>query len=569
MVLELLKTVGNRVATEEEAVALQEQLEEENALVGLLKRGQEIQIARLQTEERIVKALRRSRSSTESLLEATNKLFILIEQLQVTFNSGLPDQEDPDVISRLPTTEEYVSRWRFAFEALTGISDLILQRKRDAQEREITNEAQLQLHESLCAHAAQAVEHVEASIHSLRQSVDDKRLGVLHPMRRLSVEMFSEIFRYAVDEEYNDLMEQLSSANVPAQNHLPTVAFTIAATCRHWREVTTAMPELWRYICAPWSAFVTLNGCSVPAVVGRARFDRCLALAGDTDLELTVRGGRLPCWEPILGNDRARKWTWINILDPPNIPALFPSAPNIWLCSTNGLDLNINLPTTLLSSTSYLLCTSYIPCVTMPIPGLRELDIWLSSTYVTCPDLGALLISLPTLKKLTLDCDNNCKFKWVENRVVRSHQSPRSLTIMPSFAPYLTFELRYLSLPFLKELNILDVDTFLNTGQISCLLGSPVSISSTVKSLSVRSTGLVVRSEDIRTLIDGLPKLTSLSLEESAVAPGLEALMDTKVPDKLKKIILSGYEEEEMVNELIERLRFEYPRLPIETEIWK
>src|SRR5258708_17695495 len=102
---------------------------------------------------------------------------------------------------------------------------------KDAGERETTTEAHQRLHESLQAHAAQAVKHIDASVHAVRQSIDDKRLGVLHPMRQLSVEMFGEIFRYAVDQEYHDLMDKLSSSDLPVQNHLPTVAFTIAATC--------------------------------------------------------------------------------------------------------------------------------------------------------------------------------------------------------------------------------------------------------------------------------------------------------------------------------------------------
>jgi hypothetical protein len=86
------------------------------------------------------------------------------------------------------------SEWIFAFEALTGVCGLVLKREQDVEEREAANETQLQLHESLHAHATQAVTHIGTSFRLDCQSIDNERLRVLHPMRQLSVEMFREIF---------------------------------------------------------------------------------------------------------------------------------------------------------------------------------------------------------------------------------------------------------------------------------------------------------------------------------------------------------------------------------------
>ncbi len=560
MAAELLKTLGNRVATEEEALVLQEQLKEENVLVEHLKRGHEIQMTRLQKEERIVNALSRSRNSTELVLQATNQLVDSIEQLWDAFNSSLPDQEDPDIVSRLPATEIYVSEWKFALEALAGVSDLVLQRAGDAGERNTTTMTELHLHESLRAHAAQAVEHVETSLSTIYQSINDKRLGVLHPMRRLAVEIFREIFLYAVEEEYNHLIKQLANDDLPVQMHLPTVAFNIAATCRHWREIATAMRKLWRYICAPWVAPVLLNGHLVQTIVGRARFERCLALAGNTDLELTVRGGKLSCWNPILDNEESRRWIWINILTVPSTLPLLPPAPNVFICSTNALNSTFDLPTTLSSSVQYLTCTSCLPRVSMPIPRLCELTIWLSNKQVIPPDLGALLTSLPTLNVLTLDCADDFEFRWLENRTVRSHQYLRSLGIMTRFALYLSFELQFLSLPSLTELKILNMHTFFHPTQVSRLLDSP--IASTITSLSIQCTGCITKVEEIRMLIGGFPKLTKLALEKFAIFHGLEALLDTGIPGQLEVVTLGSYEQEG-VNELVNRLRSKSPRLMI------
>jgi hypothetical protein len=378
-------------------------------------------------------------------------------------------------------------------------------------------------------------------------------------MRQLSVEVFGEVFQYAVEEEYRDLMEQLMIKDLPAQKHLPTVAFTIAATCRHWREIATAMPKLWRYICAPWAAAVQLKRGSVQTIVGQARFKRCLALAGNTNLHLTVRGVQLSCWKPILGDEGTREWTRVNILDVPNIPSLLPSAPKVVLYSKSDFNLTVNLPITLLSSAEYLICRSVLPHVGMSISRLRQLNISLANKQVTCPNLGALLISLPILKRLWLRCDGNIDFQWVGNRTARSHSSLQSLRFMTCFALYLAFELRFLSLPSLNELRILDIHIPFNPERASRLLASP--IADTVTSLWVRCTELM-KAREIRMLVGGFPNLTTLVLEESAVFYGLETLLETNVPDKLEKVTLGSYEEEG-VNELIERLRSESPRLNI------
>jgi hypothetical protein len=566
MAAELLRTLGNRVATDEEALVLQEQLKEENALVEHLKRGQELQVARLQTEERIVGALSRSRDSTEVLLQATNQLVDSIEQLWDAFNASLPDQEDPDVAPRLPPTENYVSEWRFALEALAGVSDLVLQRAGDAGERSSALQAELQLHESLRAHAAQAAEHIDTSLNTIYQSIDDKRLGVLHPMRRLAVEIFREIFQYAVEEEHHNLMNQFTSNELPAQMHLPTVAFTIAATCRHWREIATAMPKLWRYICAPWIAPVQLDGRVLSAIVGRARFERCLALAGNTNLELTVRGQKLSCWEPILENEDTRRWTWINILDAVSTLSFLPPAPNVFLCSSYTPNSTLALPpaNSLVSSVRYLTCRSCLPRVNMQIAGLSQLDIWLANKQVICPDLGALLTSLPTLSMLSLDCADDIEFQFhgIGNRTTRSHRSLRSLGIMTCFAQYIASELQSISLPSLTELKILNLHTFFNSSQVTRLLTSP--ITSTVTSLSVQCTEYTAQREEIRSLIGGFPKLTRLTLDKFAILPGLEALLGTSVAGQLEEITLGSHGEEK-VNELVAGLRSTSPRINIRT----
>jgi len=572
MAAERLRTLGNRVATDEETRALQEQLKEENVLVEHLKRGHEVQMARLQTEERIVNALTHSRDSTDVLLQATNQLVDSIEQLWDAFNSTLPYQEDPDVVLRLPPTEKYVSEWRFALEALASVSDLILQRAGDAGERNSAGQAVLQLHESLRAHAAQAAEHIETSLCTIYQSIDDKRLGVLHPLRRLAVEIFREIFQHAVEEERNDLIDLLAYNMLPAQRHLPTVAFNIAATCRHWREIATTMPRLWRYICAPWIATVQLDGRVFSATVGRARFERCLALAGNTDLELTVRGGQLPCWDPILGAESTRRWAWINILDKVHTLSLLPDAPNVFLCSTYAPNSTLILPNTTPQSSpvQYLTCRSCFPRFSMSIAGLRQLDIWLANKQVACPDLGALLASLPALNVLKLDCANDTDFQFQGsgNRTLRSHQSLRSLGIMTCFALYIAFELQSLSLPSLTEFKILNMHTSFNHLHVSRPLASP--ITSTVTSLSVQCTDYMFndymfKGEEICTLISGFPKLTRLALDGFAILPGLEALLGTNVPGRLEEVTLGRHEEEERVSDLVARLCSTSPRLKIRT----
>ena len=83
-----------------------------------------------------------------------------------------------------------------------------------------------------------------------------------------------------------------------------------------------------------------------------------------------------------------------------------------------------------------------------------------------------------------------------------------------------------------------------NAEQSFGLLARPISLANAIALLLVRCTKSMSKREDIRMLIDPLGKLTLLALEQFAVVPGLEGLLDADMQAKLKEITLRRYDDD-------------------------
>jgi hypothetical protein len=204
-----------------------------------------------------------------SLQQVTKRLLQSIVHVHTTFRSTLQHEE---VASRIPASDPFVVKWQIALERLSTTSDMLEERKGDMMGHARANQVQLLIHESL--RPQQMVDRMEGTIYELSHSIEGK-LGMLNPIRRVSTEIFKEIFEYAVDEEHVELMNKIDS-RIPPHEHLPCVALHISATCRRWREIATRTPRLWRHIFAPWVD----ESRSYSRVIGRTRFLRYLSLAG-------------------------------------------------------------------------------------------------------------------------------------------------------------------------------------------------------------------------------------------------------------------------------------------------
>ena len=539
------KLCSNRVPLEEEANALQEAIEKEKSMVEYLKLQYEEQKSALEAKQRIASAFSHSTKGITSLQKATKRLLQAIEHLQATFISVLPGQQHEDVASRIPATDQFVVDWQLALDGLSNTSNILEQRLGATTERVHANRMGLLAHDSLRAHATQAVDRMDTIIRELDDSIEDKRFGALHPIKRIPREILQEIFEHAVDEEHTQLMNKLQSDFHPYKD-FPSVAFRISATCRHWREIATRTPKLWRHICAPW-----LDGWydMVDDYIGQAHFLRTLELAGESGLELFLFGQEVEGWKPILTGECTKQWSRITIIDPQKLPSRLPTTPRLNIYSTSNALEKIQLPRHLVSPLIALSCFRIIPLFPSRATKLTTLDIYLPFlpgpvyNQPSYPDLGELLHSLPSLSRLNLNCDEEYNSSFDEPRAVRVHNTLENLSITSKVLPYIAFELRFISVPSLSVMKILDVHDKFTERDISRLFEAANSIRDTVTDLSISSSKVVSKKQKIATLIRSFSQLKRLELHGFAVTPGLKALLGASKGPSLMQIVVKDYPE--------------------------
>ena len=552
MTSNLLEMCGNRMALEEEANALREAVKKERSTVEYLKCQYQEQKSAIEKKQRTASAFSHSKEGIISLQQATKQLLQSIEHIQTTFKSVLPSQQHEEVASRIPATDQFIVDWQVALDCLSNASNIIEQRLSATAERARANQVQLTLHDSLRAHAAQAVDRMDAIIRELEHSIEDKRFGILHPLRRVSSEVLKEIFEYAVDEEHAELMNDIAS-DTRTFEHLPSVAFHISATCRHWREIAIRTPKLWRYICAPWKGIwhePSLFGSSLK-IIGRIRFLRCLELAGERGLELSLRGENWELWKHILMGECTKQWSHIRIINVTKIPSRIPTTSRLSIYSSNNAPKTIELPNHLVSPLIFLSCSGIIPQFSSRAAKLTTLDIYLPRKPFL--DLGMLLNCLPSLSRLTLNCDRDYNPSFTRARTVKVHDTLEILSITSQVLPYLASELHFISIPTFSVLEILDLhDTFTET-EILRLFKAANSIKNTVTDLSISSSKVISKKQEISTLIRSFSQLKRLELQRFAVTPGLEELLGASTGPSLMQVVIKDYPEgNEKLREIIE-----------------
>ena len=193
-------------------------------------------------------------------------------------------------------------------------------------------------------------------------------------------------------------------------------------------------------------------------------------------------------------------------------------------------------------------CSRGIPQFTSPATKLTTLDFYLPYNQLTCLNLGMLFNSLPSLSWLTLDCGQYYyDLNFTGDRIIQVHDTLKVLSITSQVLPYLAYELQFISIPSLSVMKILDLRYKFTKRKILRLFEAANSIKDTVTDLSICSSKVVSKEQEISTLIRSFHQLKRHGF---AVKPGLEALLGTSMGPQ---VIIEGYPEgNEKLREMIE-----------------
>jgi hypothetical protein len=247
----------------------------------------------------------------------------------------------------------------------------------------------------LCAQITDTITTFSGMVSMARQSITSKQNGVLHPLRRLPVEILLQIFEHCADEEAQGWFEYNWSM---APN--PRSPTRMAGVCRRWRSIALSYPRLWCRVLAPacftrveYRPYAPYNPHNRTIELGNDHFRRAFQLCQGVNLELTIPAQfKFPPDVDITTLEVQR----LAILDARQTwPPALPSPKHLWLGQppTNGA-LVRQIPLSVLSNTSQI--TSFCIFLTFPSPISTVTHVVLCGQHYTLP-LNAFLRSLPQL----------------------------------------------------------------------------------------------------------------------------------------------------------------------------
>ena len=285
-----------------------------------------------------------------------------------------------------------------------------------------TDQVEIHLYQAADEHAAHESGHVAASesvlyytdsLHGLDRSIAHKRSAIFG-IRHVPTEILLRIFIEAVDARQHEIITSLSSYyDVGGSFQDPDVLlttfnfvpFTLSATCRRWRVICLSTPQLWRYTRAPMITSTYYRNM----IIGRTQLERCVLLAQNQPLDLTV----YPCYnlthqsatyydlEPLAESRVLR----VNIVWHSNYGILrgIPSPTELCMVASANSPTPYaqDLPTELLANTKTLRCRGLTPQIGSAV-GIQTLHISLSKQE-EAPEFDNLLRNCPQLEELHLE----------------------------------------------------------------------------------------------------------------------------------------------------------------------
>jgi len=182
-------------------------------------------------------------------------------------------------------------------------------------------------------------------IEHAQESIKAKKRGILHPIRRLPVEILLHLFEDCVNDEIHEYHRNPPSIFRVA----PKMALRLASVCSRWRDIMLEAPCLWRHLRGPtqfWRNRVWRN------LKARNHFqnylDRCRG--GEIELTLPIIGKR-----PDELNSHTITVRRLNVELPEDFGELLtvPSPVHLWLYHTEPGSSWV-VPSDLISRTTHL-----------------------------------------------------------------------------------------------------------------------------------------------------------------------------------------------------------------------
>jgi len=442
-----------------------------------IKKKNEENHARL-SESAIV--LQSTMQSTETLREISTQMSAQITDWIKRLDKEISAQELNQTLlsSLIPSTTSFIEGWKTVQKAASAFSSILKDRTNDIHGRIHSVIEELHNAKTLRDETEHTLTGLSTMIETSQSIIRAKCRGILHPLRRLPLEILLQIFEECVENEIDELHLQML-LTTPS---LPRMPITLAAVCRTWRRMVLRSPRPWSYIRLPlYKRIPACWGNNIWKYTGSDHSIHFATRAQGVAIELT-----LPGHNPIVAKELTKMSIHrLNIANvggawPP--PSDIPSPAHLWLVDSGTSYIAHTIPSSLISHTTHSICVNVYPEFEAPAEHVAGL---LLAGKPSALALTPLLGNLPGLKILDL-ADSVLNSPPLSIRRNLRHSQLTSLAIHASALPALEQSLSGgLSLPSIRHLSLSGL-THTNSSSYFPLISSQ--LSTTVTKLEIRQS---------------------------------------------------------------------------------
>ena len=506
----------NRPPNDIETTKLNEWIAQEEAILASirkLEREREQERVRLLNRSSLLRSTLRS---TKVVQDVASKMFsnnsLLLKKLEEEI--AYQEARISAISECFPSTHDFIKELKDIASFGSSLQSALKRQLECIGSRIASVDEKLESTVDLEAYIVHTVSSASAMASEAEGTIQKKRQGLLHPIRRLPAELLEGIFQACVHDESRGWLNDPS--RTPG---LPKAAIRVASVCRFWRSVALQCPHLWRCLRAPiqvrktsatpWGAPVLTT-----ATYGVEHFRSSLRLRGDLAIELTIPPQVSIPGDIDLTQVQLERLNLLNVAN--QWSPIFPSPLHLWVGQPAGNSaLTRTIPFSLLLRTKII--TAFSVGLTFEAPSNSVTHLVISGRQPTIPFIP-ILTSLPNLEELDVNDAQIYQTPVSGTHQALRHSKLRRIRLHSSCFSALEQSLSGgLQLPQLRSLTISNLTTPFIFPFISAQFGA------TVTSLDFHGTE-TKDPQVIRNVINNFHRINTLTVSGTAVSATLHAL---------------------------------------------
>ena len=428
--------LANRRPTDREEQRLRRALEEDVQQAEVLRDRQIIHEGECQSLAAEVECLFRCVDALRQRMKSTSSLLTCFVQLQDCASLHILVHRGTGVILRLqyPDLGVGVDKYETIEDCALGFlssvqEDLTYQEGclRELEPLLYEKRTELEI-------AREEAKRCAARLRDMEDSIQERRLGVLNPIRWVPVEVLNFIFLEVYNAEVQDVQAKALESD---QHRVLRTPFVLSSVCQLWRDTVEGLgPALWHTFTAPAG--------NSPAELNY--WNRCKEMSKQVPLNITA----WPTSLTFLRDLPAERLDHLHLY----FDGFFSVPSPLRLTMTHmrrSQDATHFLSSRLLANTQELTCQHFLPTLSEPQMSLTYLSLILPSGQI--PDLPTLLRNLPNLHHIALRMEAY-RLPGVVPGILYSHIALASLELSPMTFDYMIRCLQHVRFPNLCSLSI-------------------------------------------------------------------------------------------------------------------